>query len=176
MITENPKTSFLRNDFRIESLNEIITGLESSINSLKKRTEEESWYDGIWLLEETEPIYGLVFIAFQNYINGSIKDFSEKTIDKTVYYKIESNVNGFSKTKIELIIGLANYIKHKDEQELHKGTREILESFGMNLSIDIEVEKSPIYLGLSILDEKWNLFAIRDSVKNWREKLWTTQI
>jgi hypothetical protein len=85
-------------------------------------------------------------------------------------------LNSFSNTRIELIIGLANYIKHKDERELYKGTREILENFGMNLSIDVEIDKSPIYQGLSILDEKWNLFSIRDSVKNWREKLWTTEI
>jgi hypothetical protein len=88
MITENQKTSFLRNDFRIGSLNEIIEGLQNSINSLKKRTQEESWYDGIWFLEEAEPIYGLAFIAFQNYINGSIKDFSEKQVTKQLIIRL----------------------------------------------------------------------------------------
>lgn len=172
MTIEN-NTHYLRNDYRIESLNKILIGLDNSILSLKKKMEEESWYDGLWFLEEVEPIYGLAFIAMQNYINCSIKDFTRLTICKEKYYKIDQSIKETKKSHIELIIGLANYSKHKEEKELHKGTREILESFNLSLLNEFNIEKSPIFEGLSILNNKWDLFEILNIVANWREKLWT---
>lgn len=74
-----------------------------------------------------------------------------------------------------MIIGLANYIKHREENELHKGTREILESFRLNLDKDIEIEKSPIFEGLTILSDDWNLFEVLEIVTDWRKKLWTLE-
>lgn len=165
---------WLQNDFRYESLNQIISGLNNSICSLKDRMKEVNWYDGLWFLEETETIYGLAFIAFQNYINGSVKDFSEDTKQKEKYYKLESKFKDFEKSSIELIIGLANYSKHKDDELLHKGTIEILTSFKLNFGIDVEIEQSPIFRGLTILDEQWDLFKIVKIVKDWRENLWLT--
>ena len=49
---------WLRVDYRAESLSQIISGLETSINSLKLRTEINGWYDALWFLEDSEPIYG----------------------------------------------------------------------------------------------------------------------
>ena len=63
----NSKTHWRYADYRAESLNQIITGLNSSIETLRKRIDVIDWYDGYWLLEETEPIFGIAFIAFQNY-------------------------------------------------------------------------------------------------------------
>lgn len=83
MITEEKKTHWLRIDYRIESLNQIISGLDRSIESLNKKMKNIEWYDGIWFKEDSESIYGLAFLAFQNYINNSIKDFSGSTANKT---------------------------------------------------------------------------------------------
>ena len=80
-------------------------------------------------MEESEPIYGLAFIAFQNYINGSINDFADSLKEKESYYKLELNSVEGNRSKIELIIGLANYAKHKDEGTPHKGTKDILDYF-----------------------------------------------
>ena len=165
-------THYLRFDYRVESLNQIITGLNASIESLQKKMEDENWYDGSWFLEEAEPVYGLAFIALQNYITVSIKDFSNNTHDKVKYYKKEPNIDGFEKSSIELIIGLANYFKHKDDKTLHNHTKLVLESFNLNYSNETFIDETPIFKGLTILNDKWNLFNISKVVINWREKLW----
>ena len=166
---KNPKTHWLQVDYRAESLRQIITGLDNSINTLQDRVEELGWYDGLWFLEDSEPIYGLAFIAFQNYINGSIKDLYESVNDKTLYYKLGTNSANFEKSDIELIIGLANYIKHKDDEKLHRGTQEILNAF--DLKNNGEINNSPIFDGLTILNKDWKLFQILEIVINWRESL-----
>lgn len=161
-----------RFDGRIESYNQIILGLENSIKILKQKLNDLDWYDGLWFLEEAEPIYGLAFIAFQNYINGSIKDFCESTDKKEFYYKENQVIGSSKRSKIELIIGIANYSKHKDEGSIHKGTREILESFNINCTSEIDIVKSPIFEGLNILHEKWDLLEILKITSDWRECLW----
>ncbi|MDO9186887.1 MAG: hypothetical protein Q7W13_12815 [Bacteroidia bacterium] len=175
MEIENKNTHWLRCDYRVESLFQIITGLDISIKILVKRMKAGGWYDGLWLREDCEPIYGLAFLAFQNYINLSIKDFSGETSNKIKYYKIEPNLKNFEKSSIELIIGLANYLKHRDEKELHKGTREILESFSLHFGNENNIDNSPIFDGLAILSEDWDLFEVLEIVKKWREKLWTLE-
>jgi hypothetical protein len=166
-------THFLRTDYRVQSLFQIITGLDNSINFLKKNIQDNLWYDGDWFRQDAEPIYGLAFIALQNYINSSIKDFSGNTSDKIKYYKTEPDLDDFNKTSIELIIGLANYSKHKDDDgNLHSGTKEILECFGLNVDKDSELDESPILNGLNILSDKWDLFVVLKTVTTWRENLW----
>jgi len=44
---------------------------------------------------------------------------------KKSFYKIEQNTKDNKTSKFELIIGLANYAKHKDEGIPHKGTKDI---------------------------------------------------
>jgi|SRR5690554_4327591 len=163
------KTHWRIVDFRAASLNETISGLNNSIIFLLEKQKENDWYDGLWFLEDSESIYGLVFIAFQNYINGSIKDLFENLNNKTELYKLNPKFENFEKTKIELIIGLANYIKHKDEPKLHSGTQKILDCF--NLKNSEEITESAIFGGLDLLDKEWNLFEIQKIVENWREEL-----
>ncbi len=167
---------FLRIDHRAVSLDITIKGLTETIAILKNQIDEINWYDGDWFMEESEPIYGLAFIAFQNYINGSIKDFSNSLEKKETYYKLEqnnNNNNNNTKSKIELIIGLANYIKHKDEGILRKGTKGTLDYFKLNYENVTCLDNSPIFQGLTLLDENWNLFEVKNYVMEWREFLWS---
>ncbi|RZK47843.1 MAG: hypothetical protein EOO99_12135 [Pedobacter sp.] len=161
-------THYLEVDYRRESLCQIILGLEKSIGYLKSKLELKGWYDGLWFLEESEPIYGLAFIAFQNYVNGSIKDFYDTTKNKISFYKLGTAPENFSKSYIELIIVLANFIKHKDDG-LNEMTKQILEAF--NFTEYDEIDKSPIFGGLDLLDEKWNLVNIMRQVFIWRQEL-----
>ncbi len=172
IMTKDPRTHYLKNDFRADSLSQIILGLDKSIKVLQDRMKEYAWYDGLWFREDSEPIYGLAFIAFQNYINGAIKDLINSTSDKTKYYKLRPKFKLYEKSDIELIIGLANYSKHKeDDGLLHEGTADILNSFGLDTSKEIDIDSSPIFEGLTILTENWNLFEIEALVKNWRTNL-----
>lgn len=169
MTTKPPLTHYLKHDFRADSLTQIIHGLDNSIKLLQDRMKEHVWYDGLMFLEDSEPIYGLAFIAFQNYINCTIKDLFKSTADKTKYYSLQPKFKNYEKSDIELIIGLANYSKHKeDDGLLHKGTSEILKSFDLDTSKGIDIGSSPIFEGLTILTESWNLFEIKSNVTNWR--------
>jgi hypothetical protein len=72
-----------------------------------------------------------------------------------------------------LIIGLANYSKHKDDnRDLHSGTKEILESFGLTTNCESKLDNSPILSGLRILSNKFELHEVVKIVTNWRENLW----
>jgi hypothetical protein len=176
MTNYSKKTHYLKPDFRAESLMLIILGLDNSINSLKNRMKELNWYDGLCFKEDSEAIYGLAYVAFQNYINASIKDFSNSTSDKNKYYKLQPKFKNYDKSGIELIIGLANYSKHKeDDGKLHQGTIEILKSFNLSFEKYIDINNSPVFNGLAILNDDWNLFEVLNIVKNWRELLWESQ-
>ena len=177
MLNSYNRTHYLRHDLRVESLTQIIIGLDNAINILKSKKNELSWYDGLWFMEESESIYGLAFIAFQNYIISSIKDFANSTSKKHEYYKLEPRFKNYEASRIQLIIGLANYSKHKDEDgKLLSPTKEILESFNLSIDKDIDINSSPVFKGLTILNEKWNLFEIMKIVTNWRELLWNNEI
>ncbi|PKQ45196.1 hypothetical protein [Confluentibacter flavum] len=172
----NEFTSYLKVDYREVSLEIIINGLNDAINTLKKQIDEIHWYDGDWFMEESEPIYGLAFIAFQNYINGSIQDFKGNLLSKQELYKIENSKSKYPKTKIELIISLANYTKHKDDGVPHKGTKEVLDCFKLNYLNVTYLDKSPIFQGLTILNKNWDLFKIKAIVTKWRKLLWNQEI
>jgi hypothetical protein len=163
-------TNWLEIDYRVESLTLIITGLENSIQTTVKKNTEFDWYDGIWMREESEPIYGLAFVAFQNYINGSINDLFNKPENKVQFYKKGNKHKDFERTQIELIIGLANYYKHKDGK-FHNGTSEILKSFNLDINSENVIDNSPIFEGLELLNYEWNLFEIKKIVTDYRKKL-----
>jgi hypothetical protein len=167
------KTHYLRHDHRHVSLEMTIKGLSDSIAELHNQMNVVYWCDGDWFLEESEPIYGLALISFQNYINGSIKDFTGSLKERSKYYKLEQNSIHINRSRIELIIGLANYAKHKDEGLPHKGTKDILDFFKLNYLNVAYLDRSPIFEGLSLLEENWNLFEIKNLVTEWREFIWS---
>lgn len=172
----NEFTHYLKVDYRAKSLELIIDGLKDGLETLEKQVEEIEWYDGIWFQEESEPIYGLAFIAFQNYINSSIKDFKGNFSQKQESYKLKQRTSKFTKSKIELIVALANYSKHKEEGIPHKGTREVLDSFNIAYEDIANLNNSPIFVGLTILNKKWNLLEIKNIVTEWRKLLYNQSV
>lgn len=166
-------TDYRQIDFRIESLYTTISGLENSILELKKKLNEFEWYDGIWLLEESESIFGLAFIAIQNYINSSIYDRFETLEKQYEAYKIGNKIKDKGRTDIELIISLANYFKHKDHpKDLTGETPKILTDFNLQFNKNIDITNSPIFKGMEMFSEDWNLKEIVKATKSWRDKLW----
>lgn len=174
----NTQIHYLRYDsHRSVGLDLIINGLYETVETLYDQVLEGEYYDGVWFSEESEPIIGLAFIAFQNYINGSIYDYSKgydihgKEKNREAYYKIEENRINDKRSKIELIIGLANYSKHKDEKNLHRGTENILKDFGL---IQEGITNDYLILeGLNLLNEESDLIEVKEFVKDWREYLWS---
>lgn len=165
------KIHYKRIDFRIASLEYTIEALELAINKIKIKSEEVEWFNWDWVMEQSEPIIGTAFVAFQNYINSSIYDGFENLDQQFLLYKTGNAVPGFESTQIELIIGLANYYKHRDHPtSLHKHTEETLNSF--QLYFCEEQERSTILKGLELLSSDWELSKIIPIVKNWRDELW----
>ena len=166
-------THYLQIDYRISSLNKITIGLNESVDELKHRNKTVGWYDGIWLLEDSEPIYGLFFISLQNYIYGSIKDRTGtlNTKNKVSFVKKYGPKDAHDRSLIELIVSLANYYKHKDDG-LNDFTKEVLNHFNLNHGEDLYIRDSPIFDGLDILDTEWNLQNIVKIVSEWREEIW----
>lgn len=163
---------YLRHDYRIGPVKTIILALEGTISDYKSFALEVG-FDGITLLEDTEPILGIAFVTLQNYINSSIYDLDGNLARKEVLYKVGKGITSSKKTQIELIIGLANYFKHRDDnRSIHRGTRNILDSFGIDYSEDLDITRSPILQGMDTLDENWSLLKLIDIVEEWRETIW----
>lgn len=170
------KTHWKRVDFRIESLQVTIRGLENSISDLRNKIDKVDWYDGLWFIEESEPVYGLAFIALQNYINSSVFDRFESLEKQYLKYKLGDKVDKTGRTNIELIISIANYFKHRDHpSNLIGETPKILRDFNLQFDKDVDIENSPIFKGLELLSEIGDLETVINMVKNWREKLWTAE-
>lgn len=173
---ESHKTHYLRHDYRIEGISHIINGLWEAIQVLEDRVKLKGWYDGIWFREDSEPIFGIAFIAFQNYINASIIDRYCTIEGKEQIYKLSNKIGKSRTTEIELIIALANYTKHKDWGELHPGTRKILLSVGLKCDFDVDIQEAPIFEGIELLNGSWDLKEILKLVTAWREMLWSTNL
>lgn len=162
-----------KTDFRIESLRNTVLGLENSILELRKKIDRIEWYDGLWLIEESEPIYGLVFIAFQNYINSSVFDRFGNLDKQYLKYKLGDKIKETGRTDIELIISISNYFKHRDHpKKLIGETPKILSDFNFQFDKNLDIADSPIFKGLEIFSKSWELEIVIQAIERWREKLW----
>jgi hypothetical protein len=174
-IARQMKTILINNlfqtDFRVTVLENIISGLTKSMNFLFEKNRTIPEFDGLFLAEQVEPVIGLGFVAYQNYIIGTISDLKEfsnntniKNFKKHLFYLDDSTKINGKLTRIELIISLANYYKHKDEG-INSLTKENLDRY------DLLIEDFPINSGLTLLTEKWNLNEVTNYVLDWRKNL-----
>ena len=171
---EKLKGDWRQFDYRINSLRHIINGLENSISELKKYSKLDPLWSETFFYEEIEPIYGTAFIVLQNYVNSSIYDKFNTLKKKEQKYKKGKKIKSSGRTSIELIIGLANYFKHRDDnRDFNIGTSDILNDFDLehsdNSLYDLD---SPIFIGLDILSIDWKLNDLIEIVQKWRESLW----
>jgi len=166
------KTHWRSHDSRIESFRLTIYGLEKSILELRTKAEELEWYDGLWFLEESEPLYGMSFIAAQNYINSSIYDRYELK-EHYLKYRIGDQIEDTGRTRIELIISIANYFKHRDHPKaIYDDTKNVLIDFNLQFGKDIDINDSPIFKAMEIFSKKWEMVELINVCKDWREKIW----
>lgn len=167
------KTHWRRPDFRKQSLQYILSGLENSINQLEEVCKNNPIYGETFYSEEVEPIYGMAFIALQNYINSSIFDLFESLNTKDEIYRQDKKIPPFERTRIELIIGLANYLKHRDDDKpFNKGTENLLKDFKLNYADEFDEGISPIFEGYDLLTENYKMSDLINIVKEWRENMW----
>lgn len=182
-------THYLRHDRRIEIIKNIIAPFQIQFDRVKEICLEDNFdlWDQIYA-DDTEHIVGTVFIVIQNYINSSISDLYPELSKLHLKYCYDKKINVSSDvTRIELIITLANYYKHRDlPTELHKYTVNPLEKLQIDYKhfYDLPNKKyfhkmgsdSPIFEGLSILSESWEFMDLIEIVAEWRENLWNSEI
>ena len=182
-------THYLRHDTRIETIKNIIAPFQTQFDKVKEicRKDNFDWWDQIYA-DDTEHLVGTVFIVLQNYINSSISDLHPKLSKLHSKYSYDKKINEKTNiTRIELIIALANYYKHRDlPNELHKYTTNPLEKLQIEYKhfYDLTNNKyfhkmgseSPIFEGLSILSEGWEFKNLIEIVTEWRENLWKCEI
>lgn len=156
-------------DSRKQSLEYTVTALQSTIQKVDVEMSSVYSFDAMFAIEATTPIIGLCFIAMQNYINHTIADFFPD-YKKHKYYNLKNKIN--CDTKIDLIIALANFAKHKEEEEtnpnLLKHTNIRLEKFGLSYHNDIN---ETVHSGLSILTQSGNLTDVLEILYEWRKLL-----
>ena len=69
-----PLDNLFFSDYRIDVLNNIVSGLQKSIEVIVDQNRTVPWFDGAFAAEASEHVYGLCFVAFQSYIVGTISD------------------------------------------------------------------------------------------------------
>ncbi len=167
-------------DERLRGLEAMFEGFSTALNSFVEKGENCRNYYADFYFDETELIYGVVLLSLQNYINKSCVDFLEIDLlkcDKTsqLYGKCSKIVCG-DITQIQLIISLANYFKHRDENnKLHKQTEECFRKVDIlrfSSKGDERYEDSLITEGLLLLiDDIRDIRGLLEIVKNWKKDL-----
>jgi hypothetical protein len=168
--------SIMEIDFRIRILTEIVEGFEKAMYELKERNRTVPWYDGLFLSEDAEHVYGLAFMGFQNYINGTIADleFCLQMKFKRQERKnllLQSHVVHSGIPIAHLMNTLANYYKHRDEwvdnQPPKNGKWTKIELDAYNL---LE-QDFPIIEGLRLMSYDLTLKTLLPRLINWRLQL-----
>jgi len=181
------KGHYLRIDSRIGVLKDIISPFQLQFNVIKEICAKDNsfYWDSVYA-DDTEHLFGTVFIVLQNYINSSISDLFPDLLKLSTKYSIDKKLNNSQTTRIELIIAIANYYKHRDLPTLlHPNTVKPLDDLNIKYmeNYDVQNDKcfhivgscSPVFNGFSILSEFWVFNDLINIVSDWRENLWLNE-
>lgn len=178
---------YLRADSRIKIIENLIKPFQSQLEYIFENSKKEGhiYWDSVYA-EDTEHIVGTVFIILQNYINSSISDLYPELTKLYTKYEVDKKINNSNSTRIELIISIANYYKHRDlPTDLRKDTAKHFENLGIEYKYFYDSENSkyfhkigadsPVFSGLSYLSDSWDFNDLIQIVSEWRENLWLTE-
>jgi hypothetical protein len=173
---------YLKIDTRIKVIKDIISPFQIQLNKIMEICKKDGyWFWDTIYADDMEHNVGTVFIVLQNYINSSISDLFPDLLELHTKYSIDKKVNNSETTRIELIITIANYYKHRDlPKELQKHTLKRLNDLKIEFK---EIFKdgnffhkvgssSPVFEGFSLLSESWKFNDLINIVSEWRENLW----
>ena len=159
-------------DWRIEPLHDIIVGVDASITAIRQRLDENE-IDGLAARECVEPVFGLGFVAFQNYALGTWSDLNairksngEASVSKLDCYRRDRITVKGGATRIELINATANYFKHHDEWSgwPTNETTHTLSRVGISQRSEFPcIDSTRIFCG-----DSWQLIVVHQIVQEWR--------
>jgi hypothetical protein len=109
-------------DWRIDTLEYVVVGIDAGLAAIDARIGNPEWYDGLHARDDAEPLLGLGLVAFQTYAAGTVSDLNQirrsrgkAKLGKHYCYARDSVKVSGAVTRIELINSAANYFKHHDE-------------------------------------------------------------
>jgi len=191
-MNENKKKShhWLETYNRDGGLEKLFIGFNNALRFYRNRMDEESWYDMGFYWEDTDLIYGVMYVSLQNYINQCCYDFLDANlfgcIEKHEYYLRNSTfIDGSNVTQIQLIIDLANHFKHRDDPPKYRRSNkkndddyrnERYKQIGLNYSIKETYERFEDRIlidGLEKLSEDMEISVLFQIAKDWRKDLWS---
>lgn len=165
----------LEADYGIGPLIDVEDAINAGIEKLLVRNKQEPWFDGFWMNEYGEMLFGSLLVVSQAYCVASVADINKireslglvKLSKKDAYNDHHSANQGFS--LIELLNSAANCFKHRDEWENgwpNNYTTKTLHAF----SITAETE-FPINVVLQLIEFDSGYKKITNLVSEWREGL-----
>ncbi len=176
-----------RNDSRIKVVKDIISPFQLQLNEIHEicKADDYFYWDSVYA-DDTEHLVGIVFIILQNYINSSISDLFENDTRLYSKYSDDKTIINSKTTRIELIIAIANYYKHRDlSTKLHDYTVKPLVDLGIEYIemyddqndkyIHIVGSCSPVFKGFSRLSKSCEFIDLINIVSEWRENLWLNE-
>lgn len=171
---------------RIGTLEKLFKGYNQALKYYKSLYKKLSWYDAGFYWEDTDLIYGLVFVSLQNYINQCCIDFIDAGLfgfkDKSHFYSKNSIfVLNSDITQIRLIVDLANHYKHREDSSQNLNSEEKRRShrfFKIGLIASEKMiyerfEDRVIVDGLELLIEDMDILKLLPIVSTWRSENWT---
>lgn len=174
----------MRIDNRINIVNKLISPFKMQFDETLSscKNENPEFWDMIYA-DDTEHLVGIVFIILQNYINSSINDLYPDVLKLHTYYSFDKKINDSQTSRIELITSIANFYKHRDlPADLRQSTLKHFDNLAIPYKVFYNTETSeyfhkigsasPVFEGLCLLTETWNLNELIEIVSEWREILW----
>ena len=173
-----------RIDRRINIVRKLIEPFQLQLNKIVESVEiEGNEYWDMLYADDAEHFVGTAFIVLQNYINSSISDLYPELEKLHLKYSIGTKIENTKSTKIQLIISIANYYKHRDlPTVLRKNTSNTLDDLGIDFKYfyDEQNDKyfheigsnSPVFTGFTKLSNSWNFDDVIDAISIWRENMW----
>ena len=160
-------------DYGIGPLIDVEDTINQGIEKLFERNRQEPWFDGLWMNEYGEALYGSLLVAAQAYCIGSLRDINEireslglGSLTKQAAYKVH-NITEQSYSLIELVNSAANYFKHRDEWDEdwpENYTTKVLEAFSVT-------GEFPINDVQQLIEADYGYTKITNLVAEWRDQL-----
>ncbi|MGB2739337.1 MAG: hypothetical protein WBC60_02135 [Cognaticolwellia sp.] len=162
-------------DYGIGPLMDVEDTIISGIEKLFQRNRQELGFDGLWMNEYGEVLFGSLLVAAQAYFVGSLRDINEirkslglKVLTKQDAYK-NHHITVQNYSLIELVNSVANYFKHRDEWNEdwpENYTTKVLTAFSMT-------GEFPINDVQQLIEADYGYNKITCLVAEWREQLIT---
>jgi len=160
-------------DYGIGPLMDVEDTINIGIEKLFERNRQEPGFDGLWMNEYGEVLYGSLLVAAQAYFIGSLRDINEirkslglASLTKQSAYKVH-NITAQNYSLIELVNSAANYFKHRDEwgdDWPENYTTKVMEAFSVT-------GEFPINDVQQLIEADYGYIKITNLVSEWRKQL-----